>query len=166
MRWSATPQGKINQARALPAKLFSQLCAALAGGHYIHYAFGLLDRTNVFCPVQAVLDNEHIGMIKRFLRKPGMDGANLGESVSQIRKVMASNQKLYARFVRKGLRTGQVYSHYPFESRDGDDNVIAHALGRMHELLARPGKEVPLGIEEEIFATVPGLLPRLKRKNE
>ena len=76
------------------------------------------------------------------------------------------NQKLYARFVRKGLRTGQVYSHYPFESRDGEDNVIENALGRLHELLARPGKEVLPGIEDEIFATVPGLLPRLRRKSE
>ncbi len=163
---SGVGDSKVPGVQATVEKFFTHMPIAMAGAQYIHYSFGLLDRTNTFCPVQAVLDNEHIGMIKRFLRKPGMDGTDFGESVSQIRKVMASSQKLYARFVRKGLRTGQVYSHYPFESRDGEDNVIGNALGRLQELLARPGKEILPAIEDEIFATVPGLLTRLKRKSE
>jgi trimethylamine--corrinoid protein Co-methyltransferase len=152
--------------QATVEKFFTHMPIAMSGAQYIHYAFGLLDRTNTFCPVQAVLDNEHIGMIKRFLRTPGMDGTDLDDSLSQIRKVMASSQKLYARFTRKGLRSGEIYSRYPFESRDGEDSVIENALGRMQELLARPAKKVALHIEDQIFEAVPGLLPRLRRTGQ
>jgi trimethylamine--corrinoid protein Co-methyltransferase len=40
-------------------KLFTHVPMAMSGAQYIHYAFGLLQRTNVFCPAQAVLDDQH-----------------------------------------------------------------------------------------------------------
>jgi trimethylamine--corrinoid protein Co-methyltransferase len=148
--------------QATVEKLFTHLPIAMAGAHYIHYAFGLLDRTNIFCPVQAVLDNQHIGMIKRFLTAPRSSGDDIREAVGQIKKVMDSRQKLYVRFVRKSLREGLVYSHYPFESKDGEDKVVEKALDRLNELLSRPINGISPELQEEVYEKVPGLLPVLR----
>lgn len=162
---SGVGDSKVPGIQATIEKFFTHIPIAMSGAQYIHYSFGLLDRTNTFCPVQAVLDNQHIGMIKRFLKQPKFDKKDFDESMEQIRKVSASSQKLYARFVRKGLRSGEIYSHYPFEDKDGQDRVIETALGHMNKLLSRPAKTVPSEIEDEIFGKVPGLLPRLKKNN-
>lgn len=153
---------KVPGIQATIEKFFTHIPIAMSGAQYIHYAFGLLDRTNTFCPVQAVLDNEHIGMIKRFMASPRLSKEDLDESLAQIDKVMSSHQKLYARFVRKSLRSGRIYSHYPFESRDGDDSVIEMALEQMDRLLLRPGKPLPAEVEARMFEEVPGLLSRLR----
>jgi trimethylamine--corrinoid protein Co-methyltransferase len=153
---------KVPGIQATIEKFFTHIPIAMSGAQYIHYAFGLLDRTNTFCPVQAVLDNEHIGMIKRFLASPRLSAEDLDNSLAQIDKVMASHQKLYARFVRKSLRSGQIYSHYPFEGRDGDESVIEAAIERMDRLLLRPAKPLPEGAETRIFEEVPGVLSRLR----
>lgn len=153
---------KVPGMQATIEKFFTHIPIAMSGAQYIHYAFGLLDRTNTFCPVQAVLDNEHIGMIKRFLASPRLSEEDMDASLAQIEKVMASSQKLYARFVRKSLRSGRIYSHYPFESRDGDDSVIDMAVERMDELLLRPAKSLPEETETRVFEEVPGLLSRLR----
>ncbi|HAA34920.1 MAG TPA: hypothetical protein DCD97_06370, partial [Firmicutes bacterium] len=50
--------------QATVEKLFSYKEVASAGAHYIHYAFGLLDGTNIFSPLQAVLDNASIALAK------------------------------------------------------------------------------------------------------
>lgn len=144
-------------------KLYTHIPIAMAGAQYIHYAFGLLERTNTFCPVQAVLDNEHIGMIKRFLVAPRLSDEDADESLSLIRKVMDSRQRLFVRFVRKSLKAGLVYPHYPFESKDGEDRVMENALKRMEELLSRPVKGLPPEVEGEVFESVPGIVPRLRR---
>ena len=153
---------KVPGMQATIEKFFTHIPIAMSGAQYIHYAFGLLDRTNTFCPVQAVLDNEHIGMIKRFLASPRLSKEDMEGALVQIDKVMASSQKLYARFVRKSLRSGRIYSHYPFEGRDSDDSVIDMALERMDQLLLRPAKSLPEETEARVFAEVPGLLSRLK----
>jgi trimethylamine--corrinoid protein Co-methyltransferase len=147
--------------QATVEKMFTHIPIAMAGAQYIHYAFGLLDRTNTFCPLQAVLDDQHIGMVKRFLAAPRVGQGEIEESMSHIRKVMGSKQGLFVRFVRKSLRSGLIYSHYPFEDKDGGDMVIERALGQMEELLRRPTRSLPLEVREEVFRKVPGLLPRL-----
>jgi len=144
-------------------KFLTHVPVAMAGAQYIHYAFGLLDRTNIFCPLQAVLDNQHIGMIKHFLAAPRLDRDDIQEAVEEIGKVMDSRQKLYVRFVRKALREGRIYSSYPFESRDGEDRVIRKALERMEALLSRPVAVIPPDVEDEVFARVQGLLPRIRK---
>ncbi|GAB4389465.1 MAG: trimethylamine methyltransferase MttB [Thermodesulfovibrionales bacterium] len=149
--------------QATVEKMFTHIPVAMSGAQYIHYAFGLLDRTNVFCPVQAVLDNEHIGMVKRFLAAPRLGPRDMEEAVAQIDKVMASRQRLYARFVRKSLREGTIYSSYPFESRDGEDRVLERAMERLDELMARPVPGLPAEVEEEVFERVPGIVARLRR---
>lgn len=141
-------------------KLFTHVPMAMSGAQYIHYAFGLLERTNIFCPVQAVLDNQHIGMIKMFLSEPKFSEENMDDIFGQIKKVLASKQKLYVRFARKGLRDGSIYPHYPFEA-DGD-GVIEKALIRLEELLSRPVHSVSKEQEDRIFKEVPGIVERLR----
>lgn len=142
-------------------KLFTHVPIAMSGAQYIHYAFGLLERTNRFCPVQAVLDDQHIGMIKMFLSEPRLGEGDMETVFEQIRKVLGSRQKLYVRFARKGLRDGSIYPHYPFES-DGGDGVIEKALLRLEEFLARPVRGIPKEREERVFAEVPGIVERLR----
>ncbi len=142
-------------------KLFTHVPMAMSGAQYIHYAFGLLERTNIFCPVQAVLDNQHIGMIKIFLSEPRLGEEDMNNMFQQIKKVLDSKQKLYVRYTRKGLRDGTIYPHYPFEA-DGADGVIEKALMRLEELLSRPAKSVSKEQEERVFDEVPGIVERLR----
>jgi trimethylamine--corrinoid protein Co-methyltransferase len=144
-------------------KFMTHMPIAMAGAQYVHYAFGLLERTNIFCPVQAVMDDQHIGMIKWFLSTPKIGEEDLDEAEEQIKKVMESKQKLYVRFVRKSLRKGNIYSHYPFEGGNGDESVIEKARERMDELLSKPRKSINPEVEEEIFKTVPGIVSRLRQ---
>ena len=117
---------------------------------------------NIFCPVQAVMDDQHIGMIKWFLSMPKIGQQDLDEAQGQIRKVMESKQKLYVRFVRKSLREGRIYSNYPFETGNGDETVVEKALERMDELLSKPRKSIKPEIQEEIFKKVPGIVASLR----
>lgn len=142
-------------------KLFTHVPMAMSGAQYIHYAFGLLQRTNIFCPVQAVLDNQHIGMIKIFLSEPRLSEDDMNRMFEQIRKVLNSKQKLYVRFTRKGLRDGTIYPRYPFEA-DGTDGVLEKALVRLDELLSRPAKSLSKEQEGRIYREVPGIVERLK----
>lgn len=152
--------------QATVEKLFTHLPIAMSGAQYIHYAFGLLDRTNIFCPVQAVLDNQHIGMIKQFLESPQLEKNDINESFEQIRKVMDSKQRLFVRYVRKSIHSGQVYLYYPFESKSGEDRVIEEALKHMQNLMSKPVKSLSPDIETEVFKNVPGILERLRKKDK
>ena len=46
---------KVPGMQALYEKMLTHTYMAMTGAQYIHYAFGLLDRTNTFSPLQAVL---------------------------------------------------------------------------------------------------------------
>jgi trimethylamine--corrinoid protein Co-methyltransferase len=148
--------------QATVEKMFTHLPIAMSGAQYIHYSFGLLERTNIFCPLQAVLDDQHIGMVKRFLVEPRLDDSDLEAAVGQIEKVMASSMGLFVRFVRKELRSGRIYSSYPFEGT-GPAGVLQAADKRLKEMLARPVKKIPGDVERRIFDSVPGILPRLRQ---
>ncbi|MDY6855543.1 MAG: trimethylamine methyltransferase family protein [Thermodesulfobacteriota bacterium] len=153
---------KVPGIEATVEKLFSHLSVATSGAQYIHYAFGLLDRTNTFCPVQAVLDNEQIGSIKRYLRLPIVSQSDCKESLEQVRRVMASSTRLYARFVRKELHLGNVSQPYSFESRDMEDRVISNALKRLMELEERPPSRLPDETVDEIYDCIPAILSRIR----
>jgi trimethylamine--corrinoid protein Co-methyltransferase len=156
---------KVPGVQASVEKLFTHLPIAMSGAQYIHYAFGLLDRTNIFCPVQAVLDNQHIGMIKHFLESPHLDQNDVNESLEQIRRVMDSKQRLFVRYVRKSLRSGRVYLYYPFESKSGEDRAIEEALQHMRNLMSKPVKSLSPEIEDAVFTKVPGILERLRKNS-
>jgi len=152
---------KVPGIQATVEKLFSHIIIALSGAQYIHYAFGLLDKTATFCPVQAVMDDAHIGMVKSLLRAPKMDDAEVATSLEQIRQVMNTSHKLFVRYIRPKLRCGEVTLPYPFEGDKAKDEVLLRAHERMQELVQRPVEHIPFEISDRIFREVPGLLPRL-----
>ncbi|MBU0988032.1 MAG: trimethylamine methyltransferase family protein [Proteobacteria bacterium] len=152
---------KVPGMQALYEKLFTHLYMAMSGAQYIHYAFGLLDRTNTFCPVQAVLDNEQIGHIKHCLQAPRVDRQEIEDTLKTVKKVMASSHRLFARFARKAMHRGDVSAPYRFESKVPEDRVIENALRYMQQLEARPADHLDPKIQEKIFKEIPGILPSL-----
>lgn len=154
---------KVPGMQALFEKLFTHLYMAMSGAQYIHYAFGLLDRTNSFCPLQAVLDNEQIGKIKHLMRDPNVNPASIEDMVKTVKKVMASPYRLYARHVRKAMHAGEVSSPYRFEAKGLEDNVLENALDYMNQLEQNPAEQLEPAIVEKIFTEIPGILPSLKQ---
>lgn len=165
--YSSTGVGnvKVPGMQATFEKLFSHLYMAASGAQYIHYAFGLLDRTNTFCPLQAVLDNEQVGLAKHCMRPSAITADACQEAIEIIRKVMKTGHKLFTRHTRKPVRAGLVSDPYPFETKTTDDQVLEKALARLEEYEARPAKHLTRSIVEQIYEEVPGLLPQLKVSN-
>ncbi|MFH1559963.1 MAG: trimethylamine methyltransferase family protein [Chloroflexota bacterium] len=143
-------------------RLFSHVMVTLSGPQYLHYAFGLLERTNTFCPVQAVLDAAHIDMIKRLVKQPTFTDSTVPESLRQIRSVMNSSSKLFTRFVRSALHSGDIAPGYPFEGKDMTDTVLLQAHERMTNILSLPPHHIEKHTVDQVFAETPGLLARLK----
>ena len=153
---------KVPGTQAVFEKLFTQLYMAMSGAQYIHYAFGLLDRTNTFCPVQAVIDNEMIGKVKHCLRAPKVGADEAEDAVAMIGKVMASSHRLFARHARKAIHAGDVSEPFAFGAKDMQDRVVEKALAELEKIEAGPAHPLPLDVQEKIFAEVPGILPHLK----
>lgn len=149
--------------QAMFEKLFTQMYMAMSGAQYIHYAFGLLDRTNSFSPLQAVLDNEQIGKVKHCMRSPKVSQGDIDGVLKMVDKVMASSHRLYARFARKAIHAGDVSDPYKFESKDFHDKVIENALKRLNELESQPAPNLDADIVDKIYEEIPGLLPELKQ---
>lgn len=148
--------------QAMFEKLFTHLYMAMSGAQYIHYAFGLLDRTNCFCPLQAVLDNEQIGKIKHCLKQPKINPKEIDYTLNMVKKVMASSHRLFARHARKAMHSGDVSDPYQFETRDMEDKVIENAIEYMTRLEAEPAPHLDADIVDHIYNEIPGLLPGLK----
>ncbi len=142
-------------------KLFSHLSVPMAGAQYVHYAFGLLEKTNVFSPDQAVLDDAQIGAVKRILARPRMDGDALAEAVMQIEKVMATPHKLFARYARKGIRSGEIFPSYFFETKEDADMAVVNAHKRRMELLQREPHHLEQDTVEKIYREIPGIVGRI-----
>ncbi len=155
---------KVPGMQALFEKLFTHLYVAMSGAQYIHYAFGLLDRTNSFCPVQAVLDDEQIGKIKHCLRMPKVSRTDVDDAVKMIARVMDSSHRLFARHARKAIHAGDVSKPYRFESRGMSDRVIEQAVTRLAEIESRPAPHLSADVLDKVYAEIPGLLPRLRKE--
>jgi len=153
---------KVPGIQASVERLFSHILVTLAGPHYIHYAFGLLERTNTFCPVQAVLDDTHIETIKRFVKQPTVTSDRISECLAQTRRVMGTSHKLYVRFVRSMLRSGEIAPPYPFEGKAMVDETLILARERMEELLALPPHHIDSATVGRVFQEIPSLLTRLR----
>ena len=153
---------KVPGIQASVERLFSHILVTLAGPQYIHYAFGLLERTNTFCPVQAVLDDTHISMLKRFMGQPTVTNDTISDCLGQIRRVMGTSHKLYVRFVRGALRSGAIAPSYPFESSDMIDDTLLQGRERLEELLSLPPHHIDKLTTDTVFQQVPGLLTRLR----
>jgi trimethylamine--corrinoid protein Co-methyltransferase len=148
--------------QATMEKMFSHLSVTMSGPQYLHYAFGLLDKTNIFCPTQAVLDDAHVAAVKHFCRAPDISDQSLKTGCNQLQQVMNSSHKLFARFARKGMRTGRVFRTYPFEADDNADATLLKADDRAQELMKQPSASIPKEKVDEIFKAIPDILPRLK----
>ncbi|MFC1992839.1 trimethylamine methyltransferase family protein [Chloroflexota bacterium] len=142
-------------------RLFSNIVVTLSGPQYLHCAYGLLDCNAVFCLLQAVLDDAHFKMIKHFLRPLKASEKEVADSIKQIREVVAEPQKLFIRYIRPMIRSGEISPLYPFEGDGGSDNVFTLAYDRMNELLAKPVEHIDPATTSKIFQQIPGLLPRL-----
>lgn len=154
---------KVPGAQAMFEKLFTHLYMAMSGAQYIHYAFGLLDRTNTFCPVQAVIDNELIGKVKHCLKAPKVDADEAQAAVAMVNKVMNTSHRLFARHARKAIHSGDVSDPFAFGAKDQQDRVVELALAELEKIDDQPRRHLPKVVVEEIFERVPGILPKLKQ---
>ena len=143
-------------------RLFSQIMITLAGPQYLHYAFGLLERTSTFCPVQAVLDDAHISIIKRLASQPRITDESVNDVMSQMSKVMTSSTKLFTRFARTALRTGEIAPQYPFENKEMSDDTLLLALEKANAIMQQPHNHIDNELIDKIYDKTPGLLTRLK----
>ena len=150
-------------AQAIFEKLLTHLYMAMSGAQYIHYAFGLLDRTNTFCPVQAVIDNEIIGKVKHCMRAPKVDAETARDAVAMVNKVMATSHRLFARHARKAIHAGDVSDPFAFGSKDQQDRVVELALAELSRIEQLPAPRLPKAMVDEIFEHIPGLLPGLRQ---
>ena len=152
---------KIPGMQSAVERLFSDILVTLSGPQYLHCTFGLLDCNSIFSPLQAVIDDAHYQMIKFFLREPKVDEEEVAYTLKQIREVMDTPQKLYIKYIRPMLRSGQLSMPYPFEAEGEVDNVLGLAYERMQQLLSEPVQHIDADTTQKIFSQIPGILPRL-----
>jgi trimethylamine--corrinoid protein Co-methyltransferase len=142
--------------QATVEKMLTLMSVPHAGAQYIHYAFGLLDRTNVFCPEQAILDDAQIDLVKRTLRDPQIGESGRAEVLALVREVMGSPHKTYMYHLPLPSRT-PVYARFPLEDENG---ALYAAHRRFQEILELPADELPADVQREIAKHVPNLLPK------
>jgi len=138
-------------------KMLTYMAVPMGGAQYIHYAFGLLERTNVFCPEQAVMDDAHIGLAKRGLAATTVAQGRRDEVTRMVREVMATDHKTFMYHLPLPSRE-DIYVRYPLEDDEGGALLAAHR--RYREILDLPPTPLPPAVLEEIEATVPGVLPQ------
>jgi trimethylamine--corrinoid protein Co-methyltransferase len=152
---------KVPGVQATVEKLLSHIVVPMSGAQYVHYAFGLLEKTNVFSPDQAVLDDAHIGAIKHMLRRPQMDQDSLDEALEQIEKVLATPHKLYARYARKGIRSGAIFPPYFFDTKEEKDMAVLEAYRKRCSLMEAEPHYLDAGTVEKIYREIPGIVDRI-----
>jgi trimethylamine--corrinoid protein Co-methyltransferase len=146
--------------QATVEKLITFTAVPRGGAQYIHYAFGLLERTNVFCPEQAVMDDAHIGIVKHILAEPDVAAGSEEAVMHMIGEVMASGHKTFIYHLPLPSRES-VYVRYPLEVEDGDALLGAHR--RVREIMELPRDPLPAEVGEEIERSVPGVLAQTLR---
>jgi trimethylamine---corrinoid protein Co-methyltransferase len=147
--------------QATMEKMFTHTTIPSAAPGLVHYAFGLLDKTQVFSPEQALLDNHQIGMAKFLYRESGINPEAAEVSGKMIKEVMHSPYRLYARYARGMLRRGEIFSGFPFEGESDDhDQSLLAAHEQLKSLEAAAPKHLPEATCKEIFTKIPGLLSR------
>jgi len=142
---------------AVMEKVYSYMGTASAGAQYIHYAFGLLGGTNIFSPLQAVLDNAAVGLVKDILRIPECDSESIEAARKEIERTAASS-KIFARGIRKQLRNQRVSRTYEFIT-DGaaEDQTFSLAQRKLDSYLSQQTRSMPEETIREIYRNVSGL---------
>jgi trimethylamine--corrinoid protein Co-methyltransferase len=142
--------------QATAEKMLTFMSVPWSGAQYVHYAFGLLERTNTFCPEQAVMDDAHIGIVKHALRSPDVRADQVGAVVEMVREVMATDHRTYIYHLPLPSRE-PAYVSYPLESEGG---ALLAAHRRCREIDELPRKRLPAETRKELLARVPGVLPQ------
>lgn len=127
------------------------------GAQYIHYAFGLLERTNVFCPVQAIMDDAHIGMIKHGLSASPIGEENKDDVLEMVRQVMDTEHRTYMYHLPLPTQA-DIYVNYPLESEEGD--ALYAARQKYDEIMESDRDQLPDDVQDEIKSEVPGVLDK------
>ncbi len=140
--------------QATVEKLLTYLTVPRSGAQYVHYAFGLLERTNVFCPEQAVMDAAHIDLAKRTFREPAVGPDRRDAVVATIREVMASDHRTFMYHLPLPTRE-DVYVRYPLEHEDG---ALRAAHERYRTILAEPEASLDEALAKRVVDKVPGVL--------
>lgn len=143
--------------QAMMEKVFSHKGAASAGAHYIHYAFGLLDGTNIFSPLQAVLDNATVALVKDILRVPNCEEQHFEAALQEIIKT-AKGSGMFTRGVRKQFRRKVVSDTYEFVSKGEEDQVFVLAQAKLDACLADDSNTLSDEIIKQVYKEIPGLL--------
>jgi trimethylamine--corrinoid protein Co-methyltransferase len=138
-------------------KILTLTAVPTSGAQYIHYAFGLLERTNIFCPVQAVMDDAHIGIIKRMLVDPPIAEDARKKVLEMVREVMETSHKTYMYHLPLPTKE-DVYVRYPLEDTEGGALMAAHK--RYTEIMEKPRNQLPEEIQKEIRNKIPGVLEK------
>ena len=142
--------------QATVEKMLTLMSVPGGGAQYVHYAFGLLERTNVFCPEQAVMDDAHIGIVKHMLADSPIAPDKRDSVLAMVREVMQTDHRTYMYHLPLPTRE-PVYVRYPLEDEEGDALLAAHR--RYQEIMAEPRNPLPDDVVEEIQAKVSGVLP-------
>ena len=145
--------------QATAEKMFAYATVPQAGAQYVHYAFGLLERTNVFCPEQAVLDDAHIGLVKQTMADPQIGEEGREGVLELVREVMASSHKTFMYNLPLPSRD-KVYARFPLEDAEGGALLAAHR--RFAEIEAMPRKMLPEDVRRDAARQFPQLLPGTK----
>jgi len=155
--YSTAGVGDIEQPgiQATAEKLLTIATVPRAGAQYIHYAFGLLERTNVFSPEQAVMDDAHIGMVKKQLGGPSVSKEDRDSVLELIRSVAATDHKTYMYHLPLPSRDN-VYISYPLEDKEKGALFAAH--NKYKEIMQMPRKQLPKEIQKDIISEIPGVL--------
>ncbi len=141
--------------QATMEKMLTLTSVPWSGAQYIHYAFGLLERTNTFSPEQAVMDNEHIGIIKRMFRDSPISAGNKDQVLATIREVMDTGHKTFMYHLPLPTRE-DVYVRYPLE--DGAGGALHAAHQKYRKIMEVPRDPLAKEIKDELSAKIPGIL--------
>ncbi len=137
-------------------KMLTYMAIPRSGAQYIHYAFGLLERTNVFSPEQAVMDDAHIGIIKHFLKEPSVSDDGKENVLAMVREVMETDHRTYMYHLPLPTREN-VYVKYPLEDAEG--GALLAANRKFREIEARPEKNISADLLEDI-KKLPGVIEK------
>ncbi len=142
-------------------RLFSSILVALSGPQYLHCAFGLLDGNSTFSMLQAVIDDAHYKMLRMFLQDVDINDNSIEQATGQIRQTVDTQQKLFINFIRPLMRRGKLSRPYPFEGKEGKDQVIELAYRELQNMLNKPESHLSDEVVSQIMKNVPGILPVL-----
>lgn len=153
---------KVPGIQAAVEKMFTYTAVPLSAPGLIHYAFGLMDKTQTFSPEQAVIEDHLIAMVRFLCRESGIEREAAERTVKTVREVMHSPYRMYARYARGMLRRGEIFGGFPFEgTADDQDQTLLMAHERFKGLEKRKAAHLSEEVCTRVFETTPGLLARL-----